>query len=136
MKTKHIFFTVAVFTAVFFFACNKKDVLLDPPVPTPDYRDNFEGYYQCRQVDIMKEELTNITIDTVFDDTVYIDVSVDHDLPGYIHVNEREIPIDSTGIFIEYKYYLQFDNDSLFINMQHGGNGEYKDTFIKGKKLY
>lgn len=133
MKTKHIFFVIAAITASFLFSCTK-DVILDAPGPTPDYRSEFEGYYLCRNVDVLKEELTNITLDTLYDDTVWVGVEVDYNLPGYIRVNEREIPIDSTGIFTEYKYFLQFVNDSLYINKQFGGGGTYKDSFTFGKK--
>lgn len=133
MKTKHIFFLATVFAAAFLFACNKENIL-DPPVPTPDYRDNFEGTYLCRHVDILKQELTNLTIDTTYDDTLMVDVIVDHDLPGYIHVNEREIPIDESGIFTEYKYSLMFVNDSIYIDKQFGSCGTYTDTHIFGKK--
>ena len=134
MKTKHIFFLFAVLAAIFFFACNK-DVQLGTHNPTPDYRDNFEGNYNCRKVDVIKQELTNTTIDTTFDGTTNVIITVDHNLPGYIHVDEREIPIDAAGTFTEYKYKLHFENDSLYINMQNGGNGQYKDTFIFGKKI-
>jgi hypothetical protein len=136
MKTKLIFLLAAVFAGAFFFACNKEDIQ-DPPVPAPDYRDNFEGTYLCRQVDMLKQELTDITVDTTFDDTLMVDVLVDHDLPGYIRVhetNEREIPIDSTGIFTDYKYSLKFINDSLYINKEFGGNGYYTETNIFGKR--
>ncbi len=133
MKTKHIFFLVAVFAASFFFGCNK-DEMLEPHDPTPDYRDQFEGIYQCRQVNVLKEEITNTYIDTIYDDTIYVEVIVDHNLPGYIRVGEREIPVDSTGIYTEYKYSLKLVNDSLYINRQFGGGGTYTDTDIWGKK--
>jgi hypothetical protein len=132
MKTKHIFFLATIFAASFFFACNK-DVFLDNPGPTPDYRDQYEGTYSCRQVDVLKEELTHATIDTTFDGILSVNVTVDHNLPGTIHVNEREIPLDSNGTYSEYKYSLKFSNDSIYINKQIGSNGSYTDTFIWGK---
>lgn len=133
MKTKHIILLAAVFAAAFLFACNKEKIL-DPPEPTPDYRSDFEGVYNCRQVDILKQELTNFTIDTTYDGTCTIGVSVDYNLPGYIHVNEREIHIDQSGIFTEYKYFLKFVNDSIYIDKQFGSCGSYTDTHIFGKK--
>lgn len=134
MKTKHLLFLIAVSAVTFFFACNK-DESLEPHHPTPDYRSDFEGTYLCRQVDVLKTELTNLTIDTTYDDTLMVDVSVDYNMPGFIHVNEREIPIDSAGVFTEYKYTLMFANDSIYINKQFGSNGTYTDTFIWGSKL-
>ena len=121
-----LFFVPFVISILLLNACKKENSNL---VPEIDFRQEFEGQYACNKL-CTYWTLSQPQIDTLYNDTATLVVTIDPSDPNKLIVGIDTIQIGSSGTYsgfnnpIGYKNYsIEFRSDSVFLSTFQGGLG-------------